>query len=121
MGTIALLFKAGTLTSTEIDQIIIIHNQIAAIIGMAAFLIVLAVKIKQKVEIDPNLLGSLIQSFVASGGIVKAIFLFLFGFHPEIFPKLSDLVVSLGVTSSCLVFLAICTLIKAFSQPKSSP
>ncbi len=117
MQAISLLFKSGTLTAAEIDQLIVTHNQIATIVGMVAFLICLAVKIRQKVDIEPNLLGPLIQSFLASGGIIKALFLFGFGFHPEIFPKLSDLVVSLGVTSLCLIFLAISTLITAFSKP----
>lgn len=121
MGTSNLLLKSGVFTPSEIDQLIATQNQVAAICGMVAFLLCLLVKIRQKAQITPTLLGPLVQASLASGGIVKALFLFFCGFHPEIFPKLSDLVVSLGVTSACMIFLYICTLISAFSKPKASP
>lgn len=87
MEAIRLLFKAGAFAPAEIDKLIVAQNQTAALCGLIDFLICLIVRLRQKTELSPALLGPLIQVTLAGGGIVKALFLFFCGFHPEISPS----------------------------------
>ena len=119
MTLLKLLFQTGAFSPAQIDHLIVAQNQAAALCGLFGFLVCLLVKLRQRTEFSLALLGPLIQVTLAAGGIVKALFLFFCGFHPEIVPKLSDLPVSLGVASLCAVFLGVSTCVTVFSKPKS--
>jgi hypothetical protein len=115
MTLIELFFKSGQYTDPEIIRLIVAQNRIASFCGAAAFLICLTAKIRQKTPMTSALLGPLMQAALAGGGIIKSLFLFFCGFRPEIFPKITELPVAMGVAASCIVFLNIVSIKTAFA------